>query len=192
MPSDTGGKKIEKKEKRKCGKWNQRRSFDVRRFYVHTHSGCGIIQHWVFEWNESFFFAPKWRSEFFFPLFSFRRRRRRRRRHRRRFQIYFIRLGGWWWVMGGMALIFSLDVRSSLLHIALCVCYGSWLRGMSEHVRLHKRRNGSLRTERTVHHAIRWMSSGLSCDGYKREIYYYVALVLHSLLYIFRRRRWRR
>lgn len=25
------------------------------------------------------------------------------------------------------------------------------------------------------------MSSGLSCDGYKREIYYYVALVLHSL-----------
>lgn len=30
------------------------------------------------------------------------------------------------------------------------------------------------------------MSSGLSCDGYKREIYYYVALVLHSLPSTFR------
>lgn len=175
-PTQAAKNKRERRKKRKCGKWNQRPSFDVRRFYVHTRIVYGHIytrstECAACQWNEKFF-VPKWRSELF--LFYFRSddddvdvvvvSR------------YIFYSAARWWVERFWYFLWMCGLQCcAVLCDAGVVC---WAHGMSEHVRLHGKTKRIF--AQNILYAIRWMSSGLSCDGYKREIYYYVALVWYT------------
>lgn len=104
----------------------------------------------------------------------------------------------WWVCWVAWLWYFSLDVRCgcqcATTHSAVC----SVGRECMEWVNMCAciKDETDLCTEQSIPNGeryIRWMSSGLSCDGYKREIYYYVALVQYChVLYTFRCRRRRR